>query len=298
MSFSLDVKEELCQTPLTSPCCVVAELLGILLYCHTFSHKEVRITTSSPSFSQRIPLLFQKINIQVPPITSTSGKFVFVLDDPDTMQYLMDTLDYAQTALSCHIQFGLLEETCCQQAMCRGAFLAGGSITHPEKQYHLELHTAHASVQRQFPSVLHESHLEPKLSQRKGRYICYFKQATHIQTFLKLIGAPNSAQVVFDLSQRKNLTSEVNRQVNCDAANLNKAVDAAQNQIKAIRYLEKEGILADLPNKLKETAYLRLENPHCTLTELAEYFTPPISKSALNHRLRKLMAMVNSTSEE
>lgn len=298
MSFSLDVKEEICKQPLTTPCCIRAEILGILLYCNTFSNQEVRINTSSPSFAARIPLLFETIHIPLSHTPSPSRKFSFTISDTVILKQLLHLLDYDFHTLSRHIQFGLLEDTCCQHAFCRGAFLAGGSVTHPEKQYHLELHTVHNAVHRQFSSVLIESQLEPKLSQRKGRFLCYFKQSVYIQAFLRCIGAKDSAKILENFSQKKNLTSEVNRQVNCDAANLNKTIDAAQSQIKAIRWLDEAGLLVDLPDKLKETAYLRLENPHCTLSELAEFFTPPLSKSALNHRMRKLLSLAHSTKEE
>lgn len=295
MSFGLTLKEELCQIPLKNPCCNKSEALGILLYCSAFSPQQIKITTSSLAFATRLPLLFQEVfQLSFDHLPTPSGKFIFSIETPEKLNKIFDLLLFDPTSISLHIPFPLVEEPCCATSFFRGAFLAGGSITDPNKSYHLELVTSHASVNRELPALLHEYNFSAKSSQRKGHFITYFKQSTQIQSFLTTIGAPNAASQVQNSSTHKNLTSSVNRQVNCDAANLNKAVDAAQSQIKAIRSLETQGLLEDLPEKLQETARLRLENAHCTLSELAEYFTPPITKSALNHRLRKLISLANN----
>lgn len=297
MSFGLDVKKELCKASLDSPCCARGEALGVLLYCNTFSPQQIRIVTSSSAFARRLPELFQKaFQVDFDLLPNSSGKHSFTIENPDKLAKILDLLDYARDFVSCHIQFGLLEESCCRLAFCRGAFLAGGTITNPTKSYHLELLTSHSAVNRELPALLHECDYHPKLSTRKGHFLAYFKQSIHIQDFLQAISAPASAVVVADAIQQKSLTSSVNRQVNCDAANVNKAVDAALSQIQAIRTLESQGFLADLPEKLQETATMRLENPYCTLSELAEFFSPPLTKSALNHRLRKLMTLANTIS--
>lgn len=291
MSFGIQVKEELCNTLPASPCCTKAEALGVLLYCNTFTPSQIKITTQSPHFAQRLPTLFQNaFSLSWDTLPDHQKKSIFSLNSPEKIQKIFQTLDLSP--LSLHIPFQLLEDPCCRLAFCKGAFLSGGSITDPQKHYHLELITSHHAVNQELPVLLHEDQFFPKPSQRKGHFISYFKQAQHIVTFLTAIGAPKAAQTIETSKEHKSITSSVNRQVNCDAANLSKAVDAAQSQIKAIRHLEAQGI--PLPEKLKETALLRIEYPHCTLTELAEYFTPPLSKSALNHRLRKIIALSQS----
>ncbi len=292
MSFGLNTKAELCQTPLQKPCCTLAEAFGVLLYCNSFNPVEIR--TASEDFSKRLPLLFKKaFGVTFDTLPSGSGKFHFSIHDKEKMSKIYDVLGYQVDNLSCHINFPLLEESCCRFSFCRGAFLAGGSVTDPHKNYHLELTTSHLHVSRELPVLLHEQGFSPKNSQRKGHYITYFKQSNHIEDFLTSMSAPISAMELMNVKLEKNLTSTINRQVNCDAANLEKAVDAAQSQIKTIRDLEKKGILQNLPQKLQETAQLRCDHPDCTLSQLAEFFTPPISKSALNHRLRKLSALSN-----
>lgn len=295
MSFGQRTKTELCQAPLSRRCCVLAEAFGILLYCNTFSPIEIRINTNHLGFSQRLPPLFQKaFDVTFDHIPTEKEKMQYTIHTPEKIKKIYDVLGYSENAISCHINFPLLEESCCRFSFCRGAFLAGGSVTDPNKNYHLELTTSHIHVSRELPALLHEQNFSPKTSQRKGHYINYFKQSNHIEDFLTAISAPISAMEVMNVKLEKNLTSTINRQVNCDAANLGKAVDAAQNQIQQIRNLEKKGILQQLPTKLQETARLRCDNPDCTLSQLAEFFDPPISKSALNHRLRKLIALAEN----
>ena len=185
----------------------------------------------------------------------------------------------------------MLEESCCRAAFLRGAFLAGGSVTDPRKGYHLELATSHHSVSREVLALMRELDQEPKSAQRKGNAVIYFKQSEKIEDFLTCVGAPLAAMEVMNAKLERDLRGKVNRRVNCDAANLDKAVEAAMAQVEAIRRLEKAGTLITLPDKLREVAALRLAHPEDTLAQLAQRCDPPITKSALNHRLRKLVEL-------
>ena len=168
-------------------------------------------------------------------------------------------------------------------------FFAGGSITDPLKRYHLELATSHLQASRELEALLREDHFPPKSVSRNGSFITYFKQSDQIEDFLTLIGAPVAAMKVMSAKMEKDLRNSVNRRLNCDSANLDKAVEASQEQLEAIRRLEEAGVLETLPDKLKLTASLRQANPELSLSELAEEFDPPVTKSCLNHRLRKLV---------
>ena len=170
--------------------------------------------------------------------------------------------------------------------------MAGGSVTDPNKGYHLELTTTHMSVNRELLTLLAEAEFTAKSATRSGSYMTYFKQSETIADFLTVLGAPLAAMELMNAKAEKDLRGGVNRRVNCDAANLDKAVEAAQTQIEAIRRLAEQMDLTDLPPKLAEAAKLRLDNPALTLTELAALCDPPITKSALNHRLTKLGEMV------
>lgn len=295
MSFSFDTKNELCRLPVQKLCCARAEAYGILLYCNTFSATEVRIITENPNFAARLPKLFKRaFNLQFDrqPEPGVPGKMVFQITDRKKLDHIINLLGYdPRQHLVLHINFGLLEEECCRAAFLRGIFFAGGSITDPLKRYHLELTTFHLQASREMEVLLRECGYPPKSIARNGSFVTYFKQSDQIEDFLTLIGAPVAAMKIMSAKLEKDLRNSVNRRLNCDSANLDKAVEAAQEQMEAIRKLRTAGLLEQLPDKLQLTAALRLENPELTLSELAEEFDPPVTKSCLNHRLRKIMEL-------
>ena len=292
MSFSVDVKTELCRAPLSRKCCAQAEAYGVLLYCNTFHAAQARIVTENGAFAQRLPLLFKKaFRLTFDSLPQGGGKQIFEITDPNKLAALHQAFGTDPRALALHVNFAMLEESCCRAAFLRGAFLAGGSVTDPRKGYHLELATSHHSVSREVLALMRELDQEPKSAQRKGNTVIYFKQSDKIEDFLTCIGAPLAAMEVMNAKLERDLRGSVNRRVNCDAANLDKAVEAAMSQVEAIRRLEKAGTLITLPDKLREVAALRLAHPEDTLAQLAQRCDPPITKSALNHRLRKLVEL-------
>ena len=295
MSFSSQTKEELCRVPLARKCCAQAEAYGVLLFCNAFSNREIRIITESGGFAARLPLLFRKafqLDFDSLPPENGGGKRVFSITSGDKLRRIFAAFGFDPAdSLAHHINFAVLEEDHCRTSFFRGAFLAGGSVTDPAKRYHLELVTSHYSVSRELTALLLEAGFSPKETTRKGNSVTYFKQSEAIEDFLTAIGAPVAAMELMNAKLEKNLRGSVNRRVNCDAANLDKAVDAAMEQIEAIRRLEERMDLTELGEKLYETARLRLENPELTLSQLAELCDPPVTKSCLNHRLRKLLAL-------
>ena len=293
MSFSSQAKGELCRAALSRKCCAQAEAYGVLLYCNQFSGREVRITTESPDFAARLPALFRRaFRVEFDRLPAGAGKQTFSVTAPDKLSRLFEAFGYDPAeALAHHINFAVLEEEHCRTAFFRGAFLAGGSVTDPAKRYHLELATPHYHVSRELRSLLLEAGFSPKETTRKANYVTYFKQSEAIEDFLTAVGAPLAAMELMNAKAEKDLRGSVNRRVNCDAANLDKAVDAAQGQMEAIYTLEERGMLEELPDKLKEAVDLRMAHPELTLSQLAELCDPPVTKSAFNHRLRKIMAL-------
>lgn len=299
MSFSGDAKSELCRAAIQKTCCARAEAHGILLFCNTFQKNSVRIVTENRAFAARLPRLFHKAFgfsfDRVPAETEGGGKLVFEIADPDKMDTIINTFGFSlEQNLSLHINFGLLEENCCRASFLRGVFLAGGSVTDPAKRYHLEFVTSHYKVSRELEALMLDMGYSSKETTRAGNYVTYFKQSEHIEDLLTLLGAPVAAMEIMSAKVEKNLRNEMNRRVNCDTANVDKAVDAAQEQLAAIRQLEECGKLDSLPEKLKETARMRTQYPEMTLRQLAECFDPPITKSCLNHRLRKLSELART----
>ena len=302
MSFSFDTKNELCKLPVQRRCCALAEAYGILLYCHTFSSSEVRIITGNPNFVARLPRLFQRafdlrFDRQPDPEREEGGKMVFQITEREKLDCIIDRLGYdPRQSLALHVNFAMVEEECCRAAFFRGCFFAGGSITDPSKRYHLELTSSHLQASRELEVLLRESGYPPKSLTRNGSAVIYFKQSDQVEDFLTLIGAPAAAMRIMSTKVEKGIRNSVNRRLNCDSANLDKAVEAAQSQGAAIRRLEAAGRLQDLPDKLRETAALRLAHPELSLSELAETFDPPVTKSCLNHRLRKLVELAQGVS--
>jgi len=295
VSFSFETKNELCRLPVQRRCCAQAEAYGILLYCHTFSSSEVRIITENPNLAARLPRLFHRafdLRFDRQPEPGAAGKLVFQIRSRDKLERIIDLLGYdPRQSLALHINFAMVEEECCRAAFLRGCFFAGGSITDPSKRYHLELVSSHLQASRELGALLREIGWPPKRVTRNGSSVTYFKQSDQIEEFLTLIGAPVAAMKLMSTKLEKGLRNSVNRRLNCDSANLDKAVEAALSQGEAIRKLEAAGRLAGLPDKLRQTAALRLEFPELSLSELAEEFDPPVTKSCLNHRLRKLVEL-------
>ena len=301
MSFSYDTKNELCRLPVQRQCCARAEAYGILLFCNTFSPREVRIITENPQFAERIPRLFKKafgLRFDRLPEPDQPGKRIFQITEREKLDHIVNALGYdPQQNTALHINFGILEDECCRAAFLRGVFFAGGSITDPMKRYHLELATSHRHVSAELDALLRDTGFSPKDVGRNGGFVTYFKQSEHIEDLLTLIGAPVAAMHIMTTKMEKDLRNSVNRRFNCDSANLDKSVEAAQEQLEAIRALERAEKLEDLPEKLRQTAALRMEHPELSLSELALEFDPPLTKSCLNHRLRKISALAKNLKE-
>lgn len=296
MSFSGNAKMEISSSVPQKRCCALAECFGILLFCNSFSGESIKIVTESREFAALLPKLFRKaflLTFDVLPEPDQTGKLVFQITSYEKILCIMNSFGFhPKDTLSLHINLPVVEDECCKSAFLRGAFLAGGSVTDPVKGYHLELATTHSSVAREALAVLEDVlGFYPKLTARGGGYVLYLKQSELISDFLTFLGAPVAAMGIMEARLEKELNNKVNRRCNCDDANTSKVVEAAQEQLAAIRILRECGRLASLPQKLQQAAVAREENPEASLTELSAMMEPPITKPAMNHRLKKLVQM-------
>lgn len=295
-SFSASAKAELCRNFPQKQCCALAECFGVLLFCNSFGTDGIRIITESREFSQRLPKLFRKafgVAFDILPEESGSGKQNFQITSPEKLAVIMEAYGFdPRGTVALHINLPVVEEDCCKAAFLRGAFLAGGSVTDPGKGYHLELTTVHQSVSREAYTLMHEVlYFYPKTAVRGGGQVLYVKQSDQISDCLAYLGAPVAAMGIIEAKLEKELNNKVNRRCNCDEANTSKVVEAAQEQIAAIRVLRDRGTFNNLPQKLIQAAIAREENPESSLTELAAMMEPPITKPAMNHRLKKLVQL-------
>lgn len=302
MSFASDAKAELCQVKADQKSFAVAQAYGVLLYCNTFSADEVRIITTSDAFAQSLPRLFRKafnVTFDRLPERDAKGKKSFVIKDRDKIRTIFNSFDIdADSTLTLHINHGVLEEDSHKTAFLRGAFLAGGSVSDPEKSYHLEMTTVHASVSREARSIMLDMGFSPKEAKRSGSYMLYFKQSEVIADFCTWMGAPVTAMKILNAKVDKDMRNSINRKVNCDSANADKIVSAAQEQLNVIKEIDQEIGLENLPEKLYAAALLRIANPALSISDLAKLAMPPVSKSTLSYRLNRLMNMRPKTGKQ
>lgn len=293
LSFSASAKAEICRALPGKTCCALAECFGVLLYCNQFSADGVKIITESREFAYILPKLFKKafgLTFDSFPSLAAPGKLVFQIWEEEKLGRIMEAFGFdREDTLSLHLNYPVVEEECCKAAFLRGVFLAGGSVTDPEKGYHMEITTTHQAVARETEVVLREvMGFPPKTARRGGGQVLYYKHSEQISDVLSFLGAPVAAMGIMEARLEKELNNKVNRRCNCDDANTSKVVEAAQEQLAAIRALQEAGKLDALPAKLKQAATARLNNPSASLSELAAMMEPPITKPAMNNRMKKL----------
>ncbi len=300
VSFSASAKAEVCRILPQKHCCALAECFGILLFCNSFQTDTIKIITESREFAYILPKLFKRafnLDFDCYPSLAAPGKLIFQIWDPEKIEVIMEAFGFnPEDTLSLHVNFPVVEEECCKTAFLRGAFLAGGSVTDPEKGYHMELTTTHHSVARETDILMREGiAFPPKIARRGGGQVLYLKQSEQISDFLTYLGAPVAAMGIMEARLEKELNNKVNRRCNCDDANTSKVVEAAQEQLAAIRRLKEMGLLDKLPEKMKQAALARENNPSASLSELAAMMEPAITKPAMNNRMKKLVQLAKET---
>ena len=196
---------------------------------------------------------------------------------------------HTQSDTSLRINFSNFDCSDCYNSFVAGVFLSCGTVSSPEKDYHLEFSVSYLNLSKSFVTLLNELELEPKTTKRKGYNIIYFKDSESIEDLLYIMGASNSMFEVMNVKIVKEIRNSANRRANCETANIEKTVKASMPQIEAIVKIKKKKGLDSLSPPLREMAEMRLENPEVSLSELAEMFNPPLSRSGANHRLRRLM---------
>ena len=300
VSFSSAAKAEVCKYVPSKRCCALAECFGILLYCNSFQSDGIKIITESREFAYILPKLFKKafdIPFDSYPSLASPGKLVFQIWEDVKIKKIMAAFGFSpEDTLALHVNYPIVEEECCKASFLRGAFLAGGSVTDPEKGYHMELSTTHQSVARETNLLIREAMaFSPKMAARGGGQVLYIKQSEQISDFLTYLGAAVAAMGIMETRLEKELNNKVNRRCNCDDANTSKVVEAAQEQLAAIRILRETEQLEKLPEKLKQAALARENNPSASLSELAAMMDPAITKPAMNNRMKKLVQLSKET---
>jgi len=303
MSFSSDVKKELALVKPEKSCCALSELGGLYATMGSLSllgRGKVNIQFSSESLAvcrHAYTLLAQTLHIspQIHYVTSArfGGKRKCVLTlGPIHSPVLLKALgmmDDKGSLRSTEPRMSLTR-ACCMRAFLRGAMLGGGTMSSPEQSYHLELPCRDGDIQAMMAKCVQRIGLPIHFSTRREHIYLYFKQSDQIVDFLTAIGAHQSVMQIENLRIQRQVMENVNRAMNCDSANLQKQMDASRSQIEKINRMREKGILATLPPSLQAIAQARLSAPDASLQELGEMLDPPIGKSGVNHRMRRLLS--------
>jgi DNA-binding protein WhiA len=299
MSFSTDVKNELARVELTKKCCAKAELLGVLKMSGAIvlrgMNMGIHFSTENAALARRV-LQMLKTNYPVQTEVVITRSRRLKKNNRYQVQVLpsvavADALRELQILPSEEEKDNLLASSCCRRSFLRGAFMAGGSLSRPYSDYHLEIVTENRSFAELILKEMHSFSLPAKLTDRKDDYIVYLKDGNSIIDFLSVIGAHHSLLEFENVRIVKEMRNNVNRVVNCETANLNKVIRAAVLQVECIRYLQGTPVYGRLPEVLRETADLRLAHPDASLSELVELSGGRVGKSGLNHRLKKLQKL-------
>ena len=305
MSFSSSVKDELSRQMPGARHCQIAETAAILSLCgrvkiSASDHFWIEIHTENVAVARKYFTLLKKtFNIRTD-VSIRSGinpgrsrtYIVAVREHEEALKVLQAVkLINSQGEIGENLSLirnVVLQNACCRRAFIRGAFLAAGSISAPEKFYHFEIVCPTEPKAEQLKNIIATFDIEAKIVPRKKYYVVYIKEGSQIVDILNVMEAPVSLMELENIRIVKEMRGSVNRQVNCETANINKTVSAAVKQIEDIRFIQSVAGLSVLPESLQEMARIRLERPEATLKELGEALEPPVGKSGVNHRLRKL----------
>lgn len=302
MSFSSKVKEELSRHVGSARHCRIAEIAAILNMCgktRLNSDGEiigVKIQTENPAVARKCFTLLKKtFNIKVEVSIRRNqhlGKhrvyYIYLTDRDEALKVMKATKVLEGDHINRHISPLIVQTTCCKRAYIRGAFLASGSLSDPEKTYHLEFVSQDEGHAIELMSLVNSFEVDAKVIQRKKYHVLYLKEGRQIVDLLNIMEAHVALMDLENLRILKEMRNNVNRIVNCETANLNKTVSAAVKQLHDIEYIEQEVGLTTLPETLEDMARVRMENPSASLKELGELLSPPVGKSGVNHRLRKI----------
>ncbi len=300
MSFSHETKLGLVSLFETSKheCCKKAGLYGIMLSAGVFTRTKVKLVTTTPALAELTMKWLKSLYAIDGNLYETERKSgeaderrvsKITLPQKKELERLFHCLHYLPDEPLSMIKTEMFKCPGCQAAFIRGAFLAAGTVTNPDKSYHLELSLSSPELAENISVLLAEVGLEPKSTPRKNENVLYYKDSESIESFLAYIGANTAAFTIMNKKIERELRSGANRIANSELANLGKTVAAAGDQISAINALKASGELERMPDELKTTALLRLENFDATLSQLAALHDPPITKSGVNHRLKKIM---------
>lgn len=297
MSFSSEVKEELAKQIGRSRHCQLAELAAIVGHLGKLSlvpgDIHITIFTEHAGLAKKCFTLLKRAFDITPELENENSCVLRIPGEENVKRVLMglkfpDEPEGGIEPVRGRVNGLLLQKSCCRRAFLRGAFLAAGSISDPNKSYHFELVCSNQIQAQQLQELMMEFGTDAKIVERKNHYVVYLKEGAQIVDMLNVMEAHVSLMNLENVRILKEMRNHVNRKVNCETANINKTVNAAVKQIEDIRFIRERAGLDILPEHLRQMAEVRLEHPEVPLKELGEYLSPAVGKSGVNHRLRKI----------
>lgn len=308
MSFSTNVKNEISRIIPEGDCCKKAELSGMIRVGGSITigsnmQMALEMRTENAATARKFLKLVKaaygietEINILRKNRLKKNNIYIVKITEETSVKKVLVDLGISDDGffLNAGINQEIMENLCCKRSFIRGLFLGSGSVTDPDYGYHLEVVFESEDIAQVLVDLLSDFELTAKITQRKSTYLVYLKESEQISTFLSIIEAHNALFSLENTRIQKGMRNQVNRLVNCETANMNKSIDAAFKQIENIDIINSYMGLDSLPENLKELALLRLDNPEKSLKELGEMLTPPVGKSGVNHRMRKIEAIAKS----
>lgn len=291
MSFSTEVKNELAQT-ISSACCYKAEAFGMLIFGRAFSLTEISLMTELGSIAERYCACIRDLTGVTPTVKrSDAGNYKISIPNKADRIKILDFFGYTGKELALRINLANLEQTnndCCSKAFLRGAFLVCGSITDPEKDYHIEFSVPKLKLCNDLMQIIGDMGLKAKKIIRNNSYVIYSKEAESIEDFIGTMGANNAFMQIMQTRAIKDIKNQINRRANFESANMSRSIEAGLKQIALIEEVLEKITLDDMTEDLSELCKLRLENPELSLDELGKMVNPPLSRSAVSRRFKKL----------
>ena len=292
MSFASDLKDELCKDIPESESAIHALLYGFLLFSYKFRADEISFSVqhepTARLFAETL-MIHCGVSAKITFKERVRGTLYKVyIEKASDRKKIMDTFYHVPGEPNLRINRANIENEDDIKYFLRGAYLVCGSLTNPEKDYHCEFDANYMNLCKDLLSLIGEVLAQPKSTIRRGSYIVYYKESENIEDLLTYIGAPMSAVELMNIKILKDIKNRVNRRMNCDNANLDKTLNASFQQVQDIKYIFEHRGNTFLPEELREIAEIRLENPDMSLRELGESINPPLSRSGINHRLKRI----------
>lgn len=308
MSFSSDIKEELIKIENMPECCIHAMAYGMFLFGRSFNLSDISLMTDNEFVAKKYLFLADKAcSVKAKMSVSRAGKYTVFFDGEDKIKKVLSGFSCTGSERTHRIDRGNLtndsalnEEysSCCDAAFLRGAFLSCGTASDPNKSYHLEFVVPYKTLSLDLMKILNEHGIKAKHMIRRYVNVIYIKDSESIEEILAMMGAPMAAMEIMNIKIYKDVRNLTNRRSNFENANLSRTVFASFDQVSAIEKLQTTGILQTLSEDMRQIAALRIENPDSSLREIGDLCEPKMSRSAVNHRLKKLISISQNSEKE